>query len=281
MKIQNLKEAFHNPEEIGIKEELRHLIRKLGSQKRGIILVCGPPESGVTTTLCGTVMSMDMYLYTIFNLQKRLNPELIPGISSYDYDDNISYAANIERAARKEADGAVVEPIKDAEFAKELFANCKQMTLFTEMSAPNPAAAITKLVKLLGDPKIVTENLIAVIAPKLVRKLRDDIKEAYRPNPKLVKKLGLPSETNILYRAPTPGADGEALFEGLPYEGRTAVFELIEMSDEIKELVLKGASDKEIRSKAKSLEMPTHQQGALELVATGVTSLEEIQRSFG
>lgn len=213
-------------------------------------------------------------------MQKRLNPDLIPGVSDYDYDDNLDVPENIVRAARKEADGAVVEAIKKAEDAKTFFANCNKMTLFTEMTAPSAAAAINKLVKWLGDPKIVAENLIAVISPKLIRKLRDDIKEAYRPNPKLVAKLGLPSETNILYRPPMPDEEGNVYYDGLPFEGRTAVFDMIELNDDIKKLILAGASDKEISKVAKDLGMPTQQQGALDLVSQGFTSLDEVSRVF-
>ncbi|MAT15099.1 MAG: secretion system protein E [Planctomyces sp.] len=285
VKVRNMKERLDSASQLGITDELRQEIRKLTNQNRGIFLVCGPPGAGVTRTLHGSILCVDLYLTTVFNLQPSLATEEVPGLSNYDWQSEMSFAENIVRAQRKEADGVLVDPIESEEQAKQYFKNCDKMTFFTEMKAPNAAMAIERLVKLVGDPKLVADKLLGVLCPRLIRKLRDDIKEAYRPNPKLVAQLGLPPETNILYRPPSPiinddDEEEEPQYEGLPYEGRTAVYEMIEINDAIRKLILSGADAKQIAQAAKAQGMPTHQQGAMGLVAHGITSLEEVRRAF-
>ncbi|MEZ6048177.1 MAG: ATPase, T2SS/T4P/T4SS family [Planctomycetaceae bacterium] len=286
VKIRNMKEKLDSAAQLGISEDIRQRIRKLSSQNQGIFIVCGPPGSGVTRSLHGAVLCVDMYLTTIFNLQKNLKTSEVPGLSDYDYQADLSFADNIVRAHRKEADGALVDPIETAEQFKEYTQNCDKMFFFSEFKAANAADGLIRLAKLVGDPQLVTENVLGVLCPKLIRKLRDDIKEAYRPNPKLVQQLGLPPETNILYRPPTHGGfddedeDEGPGYDGVPYEGRTAIFEMIEMTEEIKSLVLKGADARQITQQAKALGMPNHQEGAMDLVARGITSLEEVRRVF-
>ncbi|QDU79827.1 Type II secretion system protein E [Polystyrenella longa] len=288
VKIRNMKDRLESTAQLGFTDEMREQIRKMTSDNNGIFLVCGPPGSGVTRTLHGSILCVDLYLKTIFNLQKGLNLEDVPGLSKYDYQDELGFEENIVRAHRKEADGAIVDAVDTPEKAMNYIKSCHKMTFFTELSAPTAAHGLKKMVELVGDPKLVAENVKGILCPKLIRKLRDDIKEAYRPNPKLVHQLGLPPETNILYRPPTAPVnedddddeEDEPLYEGLPYEGRTAIYELIEMTDEIKSLLISGADAKQISQKAKSLGMLNHQQGAMNLVARGVTSLEEVRRVF-
>ncbi|MCA9040291.1 MAG: Flp pilus assembly complex ATPase component TadA [Planctomycetaceae bacterium] len=284
VKFRNMKERLESAAQLGISDELKARIRNLTNRQNGLFLVCGPSGSGVTRTLHGAILCVDLYLTTIFNLQEGLDRSEVPGLSDYDYQSEFSFSENLIRAHRKEADGAIVNPITSAEEATKYIKNCDKMTLFTEMSAPSAAHALKKLVELVGDPKLVAEHVRGVLCPRLIRKLRDDIKEAYRPNPKLIQQLGLPPETNILYRPPTPIVDEddeeEADYGEIPFEGRTAVFELIEMTDDIKKLLISGADAKEISQKAKSLGMPNHQAGAMDLVARGITSLEEVRRAF-
>jgi len=136
---------------------------------------------------------------------------------------------------------------------------------------------------------LVAEGLQGIISQKLIRLLCTDCKQAFRPNPKLLVKVGLPPETKILYRdkkAPK-AAQQEALdlepcgtCGGIGYFGRAGMFEFIEMTESMRKLVATGPSAKELRDQIRAEKMLTLQKEGLKLVAEGRTSLEELQRAF-
>jgi type II secretory ATPase GspE/PulE/Tfp pilus assembly ATPase PilB-like protein len=119
-----------------------------------------------------------------------------------------------------------------------------------------------------------------------------DCRLAYRPNPKLLAKIGLPPETKTLYRSPSaPQADpdkpGEApaydpcdTCGGTGYLGRTAMFEVVEMTEGIRQLVAAGKGPAELKVLSRKENKITLQQEGLKLVVAGKTSLEELQRVF-
>ena len=134
------------------------------------------------------------------------------------------------------------------------------------------------------------KNLRCIVTQKLIRKLCDDCKQAFRPNPLLLKQLGLPPETSVLYRAPLPPPPDDLKAQsveelcvdcdGVPYHGRVAAFELFEMTDGMKETIVSNASPEAIRKQMIADGQTTLQKDAIRLVAEGKTSLEEIQRTF-
>ena len=111
----------------------------------------------------------------------------------------------------------------------------------------------------------------------------------YRPNPKLIAKVGLPSDTKTLYRKPVATENEEGEVEEPPpcekcndtgYLARTGIFEFIEMSAAVKEVIIQGGDANAIRTAARKEDMLTFSKDALRHVAKGVTSLEELQRVF-
>ncbi|MEC9009282.1 MAG: secretion system protein E, partial [Planctomycetota bacterium] len=114
--------------------------------------------------------------------------------------------------------------------------------------------------------------------------------EAYKPNPALLKKIGLdPEEIPVLYRkariTKEMAEQGEELEPCLScndsgYNGRTAIFELIEVNEAMQQLIASGGDVAAVRALARQGEMLTLQKDAMRLVADGTTSLEELQRVF-
>jgi type II secretory ATPase GspE/PulE/Tfp pilus assembly ATPase PilB-like protein len=288
IRAKNLKEKLDTPEELGFSDDLKAKIREMTADSTGLTLVCGPPRAGVTTTVYGVLRSLDAYLYAIFTI--------VPGgrnlinITPFEGNPGDSLDETLKRIIRVDAQVVFVPPITDSAIAKTLFGLQEKLALITELPAKDAASGIAKLYELTGDPKIVAEGLRGMISPKLLRKLCDDCKEGYRPNPKLLEKVGLPKSTRVLYRPfkfkPVEPARGEEEVEpcekcgGLGYYGRAAMFEYIEMTDSMRKLVAAGKPPAELKAQARKENMPTLQQDGLRLVAEGKTSLEELQRVF-
>ena len=136
---------------------------------------------------------------------------------------------------------------------------------------------------------MVCSNLRCVVSHKLIRKLCGKCKEAFRPSPKLLTQVGLSDELKTLYRKPEPPEPDPKTGElpdpcpscdDIGFRTRVAIFESIELTDAVKEVILAGGDAAAIRAAAKKEKQLTFQQDALRLIADGTTGLEELQRVF-
>lgn len=288
VKIRNLAIAPKTPEEVGFSKELKERVREITSEKKGIFLACGGPGSGVSTTTFAILRSVDAYLYTIFVLGDLQGRE-IPNVTSLDKSENDSLPTTLDKAIRAEADVIYVDPPRDAETAAAVLKWQADVCFISEFPAADALSGISQFAKLVGNAK-AAEGLRAVMSQRLIRLLCNKCKLAYRPNPKMLAKIGLPPETKTLYRSaslqqqkPAPGEEPPEPCEacgGTGYFGRSAIFELAEMSEELRKLVAAGAGSQEIKAQARKDNMITLQHEGLKLVVQGKTSLEELQRIF-
>jgi type IV pilus assembly protein PilB len=261
----------------------------LAAEKRGLIIVCGPPRSGVTTAIIGVVRCIDSFLYTIYNMANMGGRELTH-VVDFKTEQNDDLETTIGRAIRVEADVILMDPIRDAETAATLMKMQEKVCMVAEVAARDAAYGVAQLNRWLNDSDALSRGLAAAISQKMIRLLCSNCKQAYKPNPKLAVRIGLPPETRVLYRPPVPPEPNER-GEVEPYDpcdvcgetgyfGRTALFEFIEMTDEMRSVIAEDPSVEAIKRQMKKEKMMTFQQEGLRLVAEGKTSLEELQRLF-
>ncbi len=288
VKIENTKISLIKPADVGLPNHLRDKIRHFTSDRSGVILVCGPPESGVTSLSLVTLHAIDPYLYSVYNMADLQGKELT-NVTDFTPEEGHDLEISLDRLQRREADVLFVDPLESPQLTQTIFDYADKLSFIAEVKANNPIEAVQKMLQWVGADAVI-KNLRGVITQKLIRKLCDDCKQAFRPNPQLLKKLNLPPETSVLYRAPTPPPEDdpkaqtiEELCErcdGSPYHGRVAAFEMLEMSDGMKEVIANGADPGAIKKQMIVDEMTTLQKDALRLVVEGKTSLEELQRAF-
>lgn len=284
VRARNTKIRLETPDDLGFSSELKTKIRETAGEKEGLMLAAGPPGSGVTTTAIAIVRGIDAYVFSIVCLADLQGRDL-PHVSVPDDPPTDTLEQRIARAKRAEGDVLFVDPIKSGETAKTLLNDSNDATIVAEMPAADAADAIVRLIAATKDPNLVADRLKLVLSQKLVRLLCTKCKHAYRPNPKLLAKVGLPPETSVLYRPPS-ASDEDAEEDvcskcgGIGYFGRTGLIEAINVSDAVKQLIQKGADAKAIRVQARKESMQTFQSDGLRLVAEGMTSLEELQRAF-
>ncbi len=274
-------------EELGMRDELKQKLRSLASGRSGILLVCGPPFSGTTTTSYTLLRSLDAFTNAIYTLCDTEGRDL-PNISAGDWNEGETLADALKRLIRAEADVAFLGRINEEMFRTALELQ-SSITIIGEFPAKDAAHGIVQLIEWAGgDGAKVAEAVRGVMSQRLIRKLCPDCREAYKPNPQVLAKVGLPSDVKILYRKPAPPPpEVQQSDEYWPCEtcgdvgfiGRIALFELIEMSDSVKQLISAGKPDPQaIRALARKENMWTFQKHGLQFVAEGLTSLEELKR---
>jgi type II secretory ATPase GspE/PulE/Tfp pilus assembly ATPase PilB-like protein len=283
VRVTDSKLKLDIPPELGMSEEMRVKLRELCASP-GIIIVVGPSGSGTTTTLYAVVRNVDAYMYTIFMIGDTEGRKL-QQITPLEVDPKDDLKTTLTRATRKEANVILCDPLKEADSAKAMFSKHEDVMILTEMAAKDSPSAILQLIEWVGDPQLVGAGLKGILTQKLIRVLCPDCRMAYRPKPDFLKKLGLPDDIPALYRKPPDPVQGsqEEPCENcgaMGYFGRTGMFELLEMTDGMKQVIASKPDAASIRSQMKKDKMTTLQQDGLRLVAEGRTSLEELQRVF-
>lgn len=277
---QTLK--LDTPTELGMSPALREKLRD-ATDKKGVLLTAGPPGSGTTTTNFAVLRGTDAFTHQIYSLCDVDGRKLV-NITPFEANPGDDLGTTLDRVIRVEADTLFVEPIKSAELAKLVFKKAEVITFISEMTAKDVASAVVQLNEWVGDPKLVSESLLGIVTQKLIRLLCKDCKQAYRPNPDFLKKAGLPSEVTTLYRKPPetedPNVEPCGTCGAVGYLGRAAMFEFLEMTDGMKELIAKKPDAAAIKTQMKKDKMLTLSQDGLRLVAEGKTGMDELQRVF-
>lgn len=288
VRLQNADEIMNTPQELGFSDELREKLREWTNQHKGVVLAAGPPMSGVTTLAFALIRGVDAYLYTVYNLTQVEEGRDLGHVANFEGREGDDTRESYNRAVRAEADILYVEPIRDDEHCRIVFEEADDVCFVAELKSKNTrdaSTAILQVVQWLGDPELAADRLHAVVSQKLIRLLCRKCRQAYRPNPKLLQRVGLPPETKVLYRPPAAGGEGEEedfceRCGGIGYFGRTGLIEVIEMTDAMKSVVAGGGDLAAVKQQARAEKMQSFQSDGLRLVAEGKTSLEELQRAF-
>ena len=286
LRVEDLKLELDKPAHLGFTDHLKDWIRHHTASQSGIILVCGPPQSGTSVTTFVTVHTIDAYLYSIYSIAEQCAKEL-NNVSTFERDKDAPLEDALEQILRKEANVLFVDPLQEAETAKTLFEYQDRLSFVAEIPAADPVAAIGQLVEWLGDPQLVVDGLRGIITQRLIRTLCSKCKERFRPNPKMLARVGLPRSTKVLCRKgepPEPEKNEEIepceKCGDIGYHGRQGAYELLEINAAMKEIVLAGADPTAIRQQMRTDGMQTLQKDGLRLVEEKLTSLEELQRVF-
>ncbi len=281
--IVDVKNAKYGPDELDFNPEIREKIRELSASKTGLMIAAGPPGSGTTTTAFALVRGIDSYIFATYCFIDVGHREL-KNISTFDRREDESLDDALRRLIRMEGDVAFVDPISNEEILQTILNKQSELSIITEITAKDAAFAVEKLCKLSGDPKKIAEAVRGVFGQKLIRRLCEKCKKPYRPNPKLLKKVGLDESVATLYKNYKFDEEEDArpckVCGGGGYIGRIAMLELVEMTEGMKAVVAKGASAADIKVQARKEKMLTFKDDGLRLVAEGMTSLEELQRAF-
>jgi type IV pilus assembly protein PilB len=242
----------------------------------GIILSTGPTGSGKTTTLYSALMrinTIDRNIITIEDpVEYRLG--LIRQIQ-VNPRAGITFANGLRAILRQDPDVIMVGEIRDLETAVTAIQSALTGHLvFSTLHTNDAPSSVTRLINMGVEPFLISASLVGVMAQRLVRMICEHCKEAYDPSPALVKKWGLGSKKGVqLYRG--KGCD---FCKGTGFRGRTGLYELLICDDEMREMIINGASHTQLRKKAQEKGMHLLSEDGLTKALAGITTLEEVAR---
>jgi len=263
---------------LGLLPDTLEKFENIISRSYGIILVTGPTGSGKSTTLYSVLSKLNSGEKNILTIEDPVEYELA-GLTQVQINvrAGLTFAAGLRTMLRQDPDIAMVGEIRDAETA--MIATEAALTghlVLSTLHTNDAPGALTRMVDMGIEPFLIASSVIGVMAQRLVRTVCPKCKEQYQPPRDAVKRLGieLESDTQVtFYRG--RGCDH---CRGSGYKGRLGVYELMFMTDRIRDLVLQKTSSHMIREAAIECGMKTLKDDAIAKILLGQTTLEECLR---
>ena len=248
----------------------------------GMVLVTGPTGSGKTTTLYSGLNQINKIGTNIMTAEDPVEYNLL-GVNQVQMKDEIglNFAAALRSFLRQDPDIIMVGEIRDYETAEiAVKAALTGHLVLSTLHTNDAPSTINRLLNMGVEPFLVSSSVLLILAQRLARKICPECKEEEKVAPQGLVSIGFSKEDAETVK-PTKGKGcGNCNKSG--YRGRIALYEVMPVGEEIKELILEGASAGEIKKRAVSLGMKTLRMSGLQKIKEGVTSVEEIVRvTFG
>jgi len=278
MRLLDRSSVLLSLEDLGLEGKKLDTIERLIHRPHGIILVTGPTGSGKTTSLYAALERINSPDKKIITVEDPVEYQ-IQGINQIQVNPkvNLTFANGLRSILRQDPDVILVGEIRDKETADiAIHASLTGHLVFSTLHTNDSASAITRLIDMEIEPFLVASSLMAVVAQRLLRFLCKECKEAYDPHEDELLKIGLRREQlvdGVLYRA--KGCD--KCFD-MGYSGRSAIFEMLLIDDDIRNLTLGQVDSTQIKRKAIEHGMTTLRMDGAEKIRRGLTSIDEVMR---
>ena len=261
------------------------LVRDLGSKPFGMILVTGPTGSGKSTTLYSLLAERNDPGINISTVEDPIEYTL-PGITQcqVNREKDFDFATALRAFMRQDPDVLLVGETRDLETAKTAIeAALTGHLVLSTLHANDASSTIARLDEMGVEPFMVSASLIGIISQRLLRRVCDSCKEAYRPDEQELGRFGLMAsrETKVTFFKAHHPEQQETICpdcKGSGYRGRVGVYEVLRVHEDMATAISRGATTDVIRQMALESGMVTLLGYSLELVRQGHTTLEEVGR---
>ena len=280
MRLLDKSNVILDLEQIGFEPWQLQIIDTLITRSHGIMLVTGPTGSGKTTTLYAALSKINSPNLNILTIEDPVEIQL-GGIGQVQVNPKIelTFASGLRSFLRQDPDVILVGEIRDRETAEiAIQASLTGHLVFSTLHTNDAAGAMTRLADMGVQPFLVASSLVGVLAQRLVRVLCATCKQAYVPTqeelsqasitPKILKEAGSP---RVIYRA-----QGCPACQHTGYQGRTGIYELMLVDDDVRQLILRNVDSGTIKKAAIERGMLTLLEHGAFKVARGITTAAEV-----
>ncbi len=267
-----------NLDKIGMDPQTLSRFRETIDRPNGIVLVTGPTGSGKTTTL-----------YSALNELNEITSKLITTEDPIEYnidglvqvpinaEIDVTFAKALRAILRHDPDKILVGEIRDFETAEiAVQSSLTGHLVFSTLHTNDAPSAVTRLRDMGIPPFLITATVEAVLAQRLVRRICVECRTEFEPSDDLLMELQLPLDQARKYKFYY--GKGCQRCNNAGYKGRTGIYELMMVNDDIRDMISSDASVDELRNLARSQGMTTLREAGLKLIFDGITTIDEIVR---
>ena len=256
-------------------EALQKLVKGI-EMPYGMVLVTGPTGSGKTTTLYSALNKINVPEYNIMTAEDPVEYN-IDGINQVMMHEEIglTFAAALKAFLRQDPNIVMVGEIRDLETASiAVKAALTGHLVLSTLHTNDAPSTINRMIDMGIEPFLVSSSVNVIMAQRLVRKLCQKCKQQEKVHPEALRELGITSdEVFDIYKA-----GGCPACSNTGYSGRTGLYEVMPISDTLREMILNRASAAEIKEQAVREGMDSLRNDGIWKIKKGITSLEEVLR---
>jgi general secretion pathway protein E len=266
-------------DELGLWEDDLKKFDALLNRSHGVIFVTGPTGSGKSTTLYACLNRINSAEKNVITIEDPIEYQL-EGISQIQVASKkgMTFVTSLRHVLRQDPDVIMVGEVRDVETARmAIQSSLTGHLVFSTLHTNDSAGAVSRLLDLGVEPYLASSSLIAIIAQRLVRKVCPDCKEPYEPKPHELRELGV---GNVGQR------NGAKFFVGkgcdkcfqTGYRGRTGVYEMMLINEEIQDMIYKRETAGAIKKAAINAGLQTLRMDGARKVLAGITTIAEVLR---
>ncbi len=263
---------------LGFNPTIISQFRNLASDPYGMVLVTGPTGSGKTTSLYAAISEVNTGHDKIITIEDPVEYQL-PGVLQIPVNEKkgLTFSRGLRSILRHDPDKIMVGEIRDPDTAQiAVQAALTGHLVFTTVHANNVLDVIGRFMHMGVDPYNFVSSVNGIMAQRLVRGICPHCAEPSQPDQRTLEQSGIPPALAKVMQFKTAKGCGHC--RGTGYRGRIAVAELLILNDELREMIIAREPIRQLKEAAKRSGMRSIRESALQLVALGKTSLEEINR---
>lgn len=275
VRLLDKRTSFVDLHALGLSETAHKILLRRIEEPQGLILVTGPTGSGKTTTLYAALCHLNAIYRHIITIEDPVEYQL-EGIVQANVNPRagLTFASGLRSILRQDPDVIMVGEVRDRETVEIAVESALTGHLvLTSLHANDSTSAITRLVDMGVEPFLLGASASCSVAQRLVRTVCPKCREAYEPAPELLRRLGLP-EDHEYYRGRGCESCGKTGFRG-----RVGIFEVLDITPEIRRMIAAGKSADDLRAFAKSAGLETLRDDARSKILAGHTTVEEVLRT--
>lgn len=276
MRLASKNALNREKSQLGLKpvemQQFDHILKN----PHGILLVTGPTGSGKSTTLYTALSELNTEDVNIITVEDPVEAN-IDGINQVQVNNkaNLTFASALRSILRQDPDIIMIGEIRDQETAGiAVQASITGHLVVSTLHTNSSASTITRLADMGVEPYLIADSVVGVIAQRLVRRLCPNCKKPHIATEEERELLGVKSEEPVQIYEPC----GCPQCDNMGYKGRIGVYEIMEMSQDLKTIISKNGSAEAIKEQAMKNGMHTLRMSAAEYVLSGVTSFNEMMK---
>ncbi|MFP4083007.1 MAG: type IV-A pilus assembly ATPase PilB [Candidatus Aminicenantes bacterium] len=264
--------------QLGFEEKSLEVFRRNILRPWGIVLVTGPTGSGKTNTLYSAISTLNSMEKNIMTAEDPVEFHM-HGVNQVNIKEEIglNFSASLRSFLRQDPDIMLVGEMRDYETVDiAIKAALTGHLVFSTLHTNDAASSVARLINMNVEPYLIADSIILIVAQRLVRKLCRKCRAEHKLTSEALVEIGFNPDEAKEVKVYKP--NGCSLCHQTGYKGRIGIFEVLEITDEIKNLILARAQSFQIKKKAMEQGMLTLRRSGLEKIKQGITSLEEVVR---
>jgi type II secretory ATPase GspE/PulE/Tfp pilus assembly ATPase PilB-like protein len=278
LRLLNPEDVFMGLRELGLEGSQLAVLQDAIAKPHGMVLVTGPIGSGKTSTLYAALSEVDIFTRNVVTIEDPVEYQL-PGINQVQVDMRVdrTFATMLRAVLRQDANVMMVGEIRDEDTAHvAVRAAMTGHWVISTLHTNDAVGAIDTLQHLKVPAYLIASSVVAVVAQRLIRKVCPACREAFEPDAAMLADLGLTATTAADMTFYKPVGCDECFQTG--YKGRTGLFEVLQMDDKIKKMMLSNATRDRISKHARTHGMGSLMEYGVKKIAAGITTPEEVLR---